>query len=341
MIVKKRLSTALMALSSVSFLVLQGCSSTETEEAPESSSESSPATSSEPEAAPETTVTQVPEPTTLDYIHIDPATYDTGVTDQETVVFTTGDGTTAHCFFEATLGQYNFQIRMFTVDETAGSCTLSAQDNQQVSITTDDTVQSNFAELGSLESELPQAHATLDVGEMVHLGHMGCWAPTASEFSCLDFDSSQAFTIDAQGFHEIDVDEATRQLTNSQDQVQALSMVTTFEFDDATSLTCVSKIAGGQFMCHNSGPAGWESTQSQGPANTISWNLDAADGEFEGAHPTNPGINIYESQQKFGPGSYRLANGVSAEFDGNTLNITTVQGNQFWATTQAFGAGTG
>ncbi|GFK20049.1 hypothetical protein KbCgl_26210 [Corynebacterium glutamicum] len=273
----------------------------------------------------------------MDYLHIDPATYDIGVQDQETAVFTTGDGITAHCFFEATPGETSYQIKEFDFDETAGTCAFG---DQHISVTTDENVRERFAELSETEAELPEAQATLDAGEMVHLGHMGCWAPSVSEFSCLDFASNQAFTINEQGFHELDPAKGTEQLTNSRGQVQALSRMTNFQFTDGTSITCVSELQAEEFLCHNSGPGGWEATETGGPANTLWWNLNQADAEFEGARPTNPTQSVYKSQQVFGPGSYLLTNGVSAEFDGTTLTLTTPQGNQYWANTHDFGAGT-
>ncbi|ANE05413.1 hypothetical protein ccrud_12455 [Corynebacterium crudilactis] len=271
-----------------------------------------------------------------DYMHISLDTYDLGITDQETAVFSTGDGTTAQCFFEATSGKFNFAQKMFEVDETVGSCNFG---EEQIKISTDETEQDNFAELADTQNELPQAQATLDIGEMVHLGHMGCWAPTVAELGCLDFASDQAFSLNEKGFHHITSAEVVKQLTNTSGQVQALSRINTFEFLDGTSLSCVSESLGSRFSCFNSEPAGWESTDGTGPANTLSWELGQSDAEFVGAHPSNPGPNIYESQQILQPGSYLLASGVSAEFDGNTLAFTTPNGNKFWADTHSFGAG--
>lgn len=328
----------LMALSSVGLLVLQACS--EQEQTPEQTP--APTLTSQapetPQASTTSSVSSTATPiaaTELDYLHIDPATYDIGVQDQETAVFTTGDGITAQCFFEATPGETSYQIKEFDFDETAGTCAFG---DQHISVTTDENVRERFAELSETEEELPEAQATLDVGEMVHLGHMGCWAPSVSEFSCLDFASNQALTINEQGFHELDPVKATEQLTNSSGQVQTLSKMTNFQFTDGTSITCVSELQAEEFLCHNSGPGGWST--SAGPANTLWWNLNQADSEFEGARPTNPTQSVYKSQQIFGLGSYLLANGVSAEFDGTTLTLTTPQGNQYWANTHDFGAGT-
>lgn len=102
----------LMALSSVGLLMLQACSEQEqtpeqtpaptlTSQAPETPQASTTSSAS-------STATPIATPiaaTELDYLHIDPATYDIGVQDQETAVFTTGDGITAQCFFEATPGR--------------------------------------------------------------------------------------------------------------------------------------------------------------------------------------------------------------------------------------------
>lgn len=326
----------LMVLSSVGLLVLQACAGQE--QTPEQTP--APTLTSQAPETPQASTTSTTTPiaaTALDYLHIDPATYDIGVQDQETAVFTTGDGITAHCFFEATPGETSYQIKEFDFDETAGTCAFG---DQHISVTTDENVRERFAELSETEEELPEAQATLDVGEMVHLGHMACWAPSVSEFSCLDFASNQAFTINEQGFHELDPAEATAQLTNSSGQVQALSKMTNFQFIDGTSITCVSELQAEEFLCHNSGPGGWEATETGSPANTLWWNLNQADSEFEGARPTNPTQSVYKSQQIFGPGSYLLANGVSTEFDGITLTLTTPQGNQYWANTHDFGAGT-
>lgn len=324
-------------------LTLHGCSQADSTNT--SSTQSSLATVTTTEtAATETVSNETVTGTTLPapiaqapYERISPDTYDVGQENQETAVFTSGDGTSVHCSFSAVSGQFNFPQKMFLIDETAGQCSTR---DKQWDINTDENVQVEVAILRSDPPvELPEASATVDTGEMVHLGHLGCWAPTAAEVNCLDFASEQAFNLSAAGLREMSPVEVTAQLTDASGRIQALSTITTFAVNDGQEVTCRGEVEGQEFHCYNDVPAGWTATEGQGPANTLSWNLADTNAEFLGARGTNPAMDLYESRQVLEPGSYLLAGGVLAESDGNTLTLTTPQGHEFWLDSQAYGAG--
>ncbi len=271
------------------------------------------------------------------YIRIDQSTYDIGLPETESAVFTSGDGT-IHCTFTAEHGQYNFPQRMFEIDETVGGC-VHGEDGEFVSINTDGAMQPAFVEeLPMPEREIPDAPATLDTGEFVHLGHLGCYAPDTGEIACTKFETGQAFMISDNGFRELTNNEVMTHLTNPEGQVQVLSRIIDLPFGGGEGVRCFHESAGDPtYSCMSLDPAGWDSTEGPGPANIIAWELTDGGADFSKAFAANPGMNIYESRQPLKPGSYILDSGVVAAYDGSEVTFTTENGDSFWTNGPEYG----
>lgn len=281
---------------------------------------------------------------TSEFIRIDQATYDTGLSETESAVFTSGDGS-IHCSFTAEHGQYNFPQRMFAIDETAGNCLhgidkgTGAADN--VTISTDAEAQDSLAKPQSgVIPTMPEAPATLDTGEFVHLGKMGCFAPDPSEITCTKFSSGDAFTIDNEGFRQVSTEDIQQQLTDDAGYTQVLSRVIDIPLNGTDGVRCFyDSTDETRYSCMSLSPSNWEATEGSGPANLLTWNVADGAAEFERAFGANPGFDIYESRQPLEPGKYHLDGGMVAEYDGNQITFTTSNGDSFWTTGLDYGTG--
>lgn len=284
------------------------------------------------------------------FIRIDQTTYDIGLPDVETAVFTSGDGS-IHCSFTAEHGQYAYPQRMFAIDETVGGCLYGMEDADgvadYVSITTDATVQPTFAEpQDGISPTFPTASATLDTGEFVHLGKIGCFAPTASEISCTKFTTGEAFSIDGSpdgaGFGELDNEQVMAQLTDDAGYTQVLSRVIDIPFNSEDGVRCFyDTTVEERYSCGSLNLAVWEPTEGPGPANILAWELQDGNAEFVRAFAANPGFDLYESRQPLEPGLYRLDDGLVADYDGTRITFTTQNGDSFWTDGPDYGTQTG
>lgn len=273
-------------------------------------------------------------------------TYDIGLADTETAVFTSGDGT-IHCSFTAEQGQYSFPQQMFAIDETTGNCVHgmegSGGEAENIKITTNAELQDGLAQpqADGPPSTMPEAPATLDSGEFVHLGKMGCFAPDPSEITCTKFTTGDAFTINDSGFQQVSAEEVQEQLRDDAGYTQVLSRVIDLPLNGTDGIRCFyDSTYDSRYSCMSLSPSGWEATEGAGPANLLSWRVEDGTAEFERAFGANPGFDIYESRQPLEPGKYRLDAGMVADYDGSQVTFTTTQGDSFWVDGPDYGTAT-
>lgn len=345
------------AFAAACLLVLSACTSDAgTDVAPTVTATTTASQSSESPVT-ETVTTELPPAATTPvaaedptFTRIDQATYDIGLPDVETAVFTSGDGS-IHCSFTAEHGQYAYPQRMFAIDETTGGC-LHGMDEEggvadYVSITTDATVQPTLAESqDGVNPTFPAASATLDTGEFVHLGKIGCFAPTASEIACTKFTTGEAFSIaggpDGAGFSELRTEQVMSQLTDDAGYTQVLSRVIDVPFNSEDGVQCFyDTTVEERYSCVSLNLTGWEPTEGSGPANVLGWELKDGNVEFVRAFAANPGFDLYESRQPLEPGLYRLDDGLVADYDGTLITFTTPNGDSFWTNGPDYGTQNG
>lgn len=301
---------------------------------------------SEPNTASPTSGSAPGESEGAQFIRIQQDTYDIGLADTETAVFTSGDGT-IHCSFTAEQGQYSFPQQRFAIDETTGNCVHGMADSggdvENISITTNAGIQDGLAQpqADGASSTMPEAPATLDSGEFVHLGKMGCFAPGPSEITCTKFSTGEAFTINDAGFQQVSAEEVQEQLTDEAGYTQVLSQVVDLPLNGTDGIRCFyDSIYDFRYSCMTLSPSNWEATEGSGPANLLSWRVEDGTAEFERAFGANPGFDIYESRQPLEPGKYRLDGGMVADYDGSQVTFTTTQGDSFWVDGPDYGTAT-